>query len=110
MKKMILLTFLILLITGVVYGQDKVGVPIWNTGDKWKLTEDVTISVENADANSLCGEIFDCRWRIDFDFRKNPLLIDSTLWTETNEYPTKGETEDFSIFHWKSARVGKTNL
>ncbi len=49
MKKIISLTFLILLITGVVYGQDKVEVPIWNTGDKWKLTEDVTITVENAD-------------------------------------------------------------
>jgi hypothetical protein len=52
MKKMILLSFLILLMTGISYGQDKVGVPIWNVGDKWKLTEDVTILVANADAGS----------------------------------------------------------
>jgi hypothetical protein len=52
MKKMILLSFLILLMTGVGYGQDKVGVPIWNIGDKWKLTEDVTIIVANADESS----------------------------------------------------------
>jgi hypothetical protein len=52
MKKMILLSFLILLMTGIGYGQDKVGVPIWNIGDKWKLTEDVTILVANADESS----------------------------------------------------------
>jgi len=52
MKKMVLITFLILLMTGVSYGQDKVGVPIWNVGDKWQLTGDVTILVENADENS----------------------------------------------------------
>jgi len=52
MKKMILLSFLILLMTGVGYGQDKIGVPIWNIGDKWKLTEDVTILVANTDESS----------------------------------------------------------
>jgi len=52
MKKMILLSFLILLMAGVGYGQDKVGVPIWNIGDKWKLIEDVTIIVANADESS----------------------------------------------------------
>jgi len=52
MKKMVLITFLILLMTGVSYGQDKVGVPIWNVGDKWQLTGDVTILVENPDENS----------------------------------------------------------
>lgn len=52
MKKLILLSFLILLMTGIGYSQDKVGVPIWNVGDKWKLTEDVTITVANADESS----------------------------------------------------------
>lgn len=52
MKKMILISFLILLMAGIGYGQDKVGVPIWNIGDKWKLTEDVTILVANADESS----------------------------------------------------------
>ena len=49
MKKMILLSFLVLFIPAIVCGQDKVEVPVWNMGDKWKLTEDVIIMVVNAD-------------------------------------------------------------
>jgi hypothetical protein len=49
MKKMILLSFLVLFIPAIVCGQDKVEVPVWNMGDKWKLTEDVTIMVVSAD-------------------------------------------------------------
>jgi hypothetical protein len=52
MKKIMLLSFLILFIPALVFGQDKVGVPIWNIGDKWKLTDDITIIVANADASS----------------------------------------------------------
>jgi hypothetical protein len=49
MKKMILLSFLVLFIPAILCGQDKVEVPVWNMGDKWKLTEDVTIMVVSAD-------------------------------------------------------------
>lgn len=52
MKKMILLSFLVLFISGIVYGQDKVETPVWKIGDKWNLTGDVTITVVNADENS----------------------------------------------------------
>jgi len=52
MKKMILLSFLALLIPAIVCGQDRVEVPIWNVGDKWNLTGDVIISVSNADGTS----------------------------------------------------------
>ena len=52
MKKMILLSFLVLFIPAIVCGQDKVEVPVWNMGDKWKLTEDVTIMVVKADESS----------------------------------------------------------
>jgi len=54
MKKMmmILLSFLVLFVPVIVYGQDKVGVPIWNIGDKWILTGDVSIMVVNADESS----------------------------------------------------------
>ena len=52
MKKMILLTFLVLFIPAIVCGQDKIEAPIWNIGDKWSLTEDVTIMVVNADESS----------------------------------------------------------
>ena len=47
MKKMILLIFLFLFIPALLYGQDKVEVPVWNVGDKWTLTEDVNILVSN---------------------------------------------------------------
>jgi hypothetical protein len=52
MKKMILLSFLVLSISVVVYAQDKVVTPVWNIGDKWSLTGDVTITVANADESS----------------------------------------------------------
>jgi len=51
MKKMILLSFLVLFIPAIVCGQDKVEAPVWNMGDKWSLTEDTTIMVVNADEN-----------------------------------------------------------
>jgi hypothetical protein len=52
MKRLILLGFFVIFFPAIVYAQDKVGVPIWNIGDKWKLTEDVTITVANADESS----------------------------------------------------------
>jgi hypothetical protein len=52
MKKMILLSFLVLFIPAIVCGQDKIEAPIWNIGDKWSLTEDITIMVVNADESS----------------------------------------------------------
>ena len=52
MKKMILLSFLVLFIPAIVYSQDKVEAPVWNIGDKWSLTGSVTIMVVNADENS----------------------------------------------------------
>lgn len=52
MKKMILLGFLMVFIPAIVCGQDKVQAPVWNIGDKWKLTEDVIIMVVNADESS----------------------------------------------------------
>ena len=47
MRKRILLSFLVLLIPALLYGQDKVEVPVWNVGDKWTLTEEVNILVAN---------------------------------------------------------------
>ena len=52
MKKMILLSFLVLFIPAIVCGQDKVEVPVWNIGDKWNIAGDVTIMVVNADESS----------------------------------------------------------
>ena len=52
MKKIILLTFLVLFIPAMVCAQNRVNAPIWNVGDRWNLTGDVIISVANADENS----------------------------------------------------------
>ncbi len=52
MKKIILLSFLVLFIPAMVWAQNRVNAPIWNVGDKWNLTGDVIISVANADENS----------------------------------------------------------
>ena len=49
MKKLILLSFLVAFIPAVLFAQDKVEAPVWNTGDKWNLTGDVTITVVNVD-------------------------------------------------------------
>jgi hypothetical protein len=52
MKKIILLGFLVLFIPAMVSGQDRVNAPIWNVGDRWNLTEDLVVSVSNADENT----------------------------------------------------------
>src|SRR5512136_1594399 len=52
MKKIILLSFLVLFIPAMVSGQDRVNAPIWNVGDRWNLTEDLVVSVSNADENT----------------------------------------------------------
>ncbi len=49
MKKVMLLSFLVVLIPAMLFAQDKVEVPVWNIGDKWNLTGDVTITVANVD-------------------------------------------------------------
>ncbi len=49
MKKMILLSFLVLTIPAIIYAQDKIVAPVWNIGDKWILSGDVTITVVSAD-------------------------------------------------------------
>ena len=52
MKKMILLSFLVLFIPVIGFAQNKVVAPVWNIGDKWVVGESVTIVVANADERS----------------------------------------------------------
>jgi hypothetical protein len=50
MKKILIsLSFFVLFIPAIVCAQNKVEAPVWNMGDKWSLTGDVTITVVNAD-------------------------------------------------------------
>ena len=58
MRKIVLLSFLVLLIPAVVCGQNKVETPVWNIGDKWNLTGDVTITVVSADESSYGVKYF----------------------------------------------------
>jgi len=52
MKKMILLSFLVLSIPIILYGQDKVEAPVWKIGDRWSFAGHFPMSVINADENS----------------------------------------------------------
>jgi hypothetical protein len=58
MRKIVLLSFLVLLIPAVVCGQNKVEAPVWSIGDKWNLTGDVTITVVSADESSYGVKYF----------------------------------------------------
>jgi hypothetical protein len=49
MKKMILLSLLVLFIPVILYGQDKVEAPVWSVADQWVLSDDTMITVVNAD-------------------------------------------------------------
>jgi hypothetical protein len=62
MKRMILLSFLVLSFPFIVYGQDKVEAPVWNVGDKWILSEDVIITVVNADQDGYTVKYTTPRW------------------------------------------------
>jgi hypothetical protein len=52
MKKIILLSFLVLFIPIILYGQDKIEAPVWNVGDRWRFAGNFPMSVINADENS----------------------------------------------------------
>jgi hypothetical protein len=62
MKKMILLSLLALSIPVIVYGQVKVEAPVWNVGDKWILSDDVIITVVNADQDGYTVKYLTPRW------------------------------------------------
>jgi len=51
MKKMILLSLLVIFIPVILYGQDKVEAPVWSVGDKWtwKRADGVTLNSEVVD-------------------------------------------------------------
>jgi hypothetical protein len=49
MKRMILVSVLVLLIPVIVYSQDKIEAPVWNVGDKWTFTAHPTMVVVKAD-------------------------------------------------------------
>jgi len=73
MKKMILLSFLVLSISAIVYGQDKVGAPVWTVADKWVLSDDLIMTVVNADGDSYAVKYQTARGEITFIYEKSSL-------------------------------------
>jgi hypothetical protein len=73
MKKRIFLGILILLIPAIIYAQDKVEAPVWNMGDKWSLTEDVTISVVKADESTYTVKYLTLRGESSLVYEKSSL-------------------------------------
>ena len=57
MKKLILLSFLVLFIPVILYGQDKIEAPVWNIGDRWSFAGHFPMSVINADENSYIAKV-----------------------------------------------------
>lgn len=53
MKKMILLSFLVLFIPVILHGQDKVEAPVWSVGDKWTW--------KRADGATLNNQVIDVK-------------------------------------------------
>jgi hypothetical protein len=50
MKKMILLGWLVLSLTPMAWGQEKVDAPVWNVGDKWTFNREGPVEVTGQDA------------------------------------------------------------
>jgi len=73
MKKMILFSLLVLSIPVILYGQDKVEVPVWSVADKWVLSDDTMITVVNADGDSYAVKYLTPRWEVTFICQKSSL-------------------------------------
>ena len=73
MKKIILLSLLVLFIPAIGFGQGKVEAPVWNVGDKWVLSDDLLITVANADGESYAVKYQTARGDITFIYEKSSL-------------------------------------
>jgi hypothetical protein len=73
MKKIILLSLLALFIPAIGYGQGKVEAPVWNVADKWVLSDDLVITVANADGESYAVKYQTARGEITFIYEKSSL-------------------------------------
>lgn len=73
MKKLMLLSFLVLFIPALLYGQDKVEVPVWNVGDKWTLTEEVNILVANPNESGYVVKYITARGETVLIYEKSSL-------------------------------------
>jgi len=104
MKKKILLIFLVLLIPTIVSGQNKVEAPVWNVGDKWILSDDVVITIVNADENSYAVEYSTARGDLTLICEKSSL---NRLYYMGRDSRKKYEGRNKRLFNFP-LDVGKT--
>ena len=104
MKKMIVLAFLVLSIPVMVYGQDKVEAPVWNVGDKWTLSEDVVVTVINADQESYAVKYLTSRGDVTFICDKMSL---NRLYYMGRDKRVKYEGRNKRLFNFP-LNIGKT--
>jgi hypothetical protein len=113
MKKMVLLSLLVLFIPAIGYGQGKVEAPVWNVGDKWVLSDDLVITVANADAESYAVKYQTARGDITFICEKSSLNRVSYM---SKDRRIKFEGRNKRLFNfpleigktWKDQYISKT--
>jgi hypothetical protein len=104
MKKMILLSFLVLFIPAIVYGQEKVETPVWNVADKWVLSDDLVITVTNADGESYAVRYQTARGEIIFIYEKSSL---NRIFYMNKDRRIKFEGRNKRLFNFP-LEIGKT--
>ncbi len=104
MKKMVVLTFLVLSIPVMVVGQDKVEAPVWNVGDKWTISDDVVATVVNADQEGYAVEYLTSRGEVTFLCDKSSL---NRLYYMGKDNRIKYEGRNKRLFNFP-LNIGKT--
>ena len=104
MKKMIALAFLALFIPVMVYGQDKVETPVWNAGDKWTISDELVVTVVNADQEGYTVTYSTSRGEVTFLCDKSSL---NRLYYMGNDKRIKYEGRNKRLFNFP-LNIGKT--
>lgn len=104
MKRIILLSFLVLSFPFIVYGQDRIEAPVWNVGDSWNLSDDVMITVVNADQEGYTVKYITPRWQASTICEKRSL---NRLYYVDRDQRTKYEGRNKRLFNFPLA-IGKT--
>ena len=104
MKKIILLAFLVLCLPVMVYGQEKVEAPVWSVGDKWVLSDDVVITIANADQKSYTVKYQTARGDLTFICEKGAL---NRLYYMNKDKRVKYEGRNKRLFNFP-LQIGKT--
>jgi hypothetical protein len=104
MKRMILLSFLVLSLSASVYGQEKVDAPVWAVADKWAFSDDLIITVANAEGDSYALKYLTSRGDITFIYEKSSL---NRLFFMGKDKRIKYEGRNKRLFNFPLS-IGKT--